>query len=197
MSTVNLYRSDSERDHASTVSIGWTIGLASWGLIFFTLIWGYFAYRLRAESWLEDYVILPTIRMAGFNTLVLLASSIFFRVFLWKAKQHVLEGQRYSWWTGWMLGMTFLVGQAMLWQMMLARGLRWDTTIAGSFFFLLTGFHALHMVGAMAAIGAAYGSWVKSERHPAKMVVMQGVGHFWDFLLVMWGVLLVVIFIVK
>jgi cytochrome c oxidase subunit 3 len=85
------------------------------------------------------------------------------------------------------------MGQVSLWQLSLANGLRWTDSIAGSFFYLLTGFHALHIVGALVAVlllCVKFPKWQNS-------MIATGIKRFWDFLLVVWLVMFLLIFIVQ
>lgn len=170
----------------NTFSIGMLVALSSWGLIFVTLIWGYMAYRLRAASWLGDYLSMQVVAVAIANTLVMAVSSWFLSE-SFKRKNVILA------WTALGLGIVFLLGQGYLWQTIMAQGLDWKKSVAGSFFFLLTGFHFIHILGALPAL---FVLCLKFDELSA-LTTGRGIRLFWDFLFFVWAVMFVVIFIIK
>ena len=173
----------------NTFSIGLMIALSSWALIFFTLAWGYVVFRLRAASWLGDYLS-PSVRwIAIANTLAIAASSWSLSNFFKK------DAQRFdAWaWGSFVFGLVFLAGQFYLWQVLMRAGLHWQTSIAGSMFFLLTGFHALHILGGLTAV-LILCRRIKQWRGTLTAL---GIKYFWDFLLIVWFVLFVLIFIIQ
>ena len=173
----------------NTFSMGLMIALSSWALVFFTLVWGYMVYRLRSESWMGNQVTVQAVLVAALNTVVIAVSTwTLFKAF----KDNVVHPKRWVWGT-FVLGLMFLMGQLCLWQMVLCTGLHWKTSIAGSFFFLLTGFHALHIAGALVAVlmlGLRFDEWQGST-------LSIGIKHFWDFLLIVWMIMFVLIFIIQ
>ncbi|MBI4309990.1 MAG: hypothetical protein HY591_06630 [Candidatus Omnitrophica bacterium] len=173
----------------NTFSIGLMIALSSWALVFFTLVWGYVVFRLRAPSWLGDHVTSPVRHLVVFNTLAMAMSSWSLSI---SFKKDVLRLNAWAW-SAFALGLVFLAGQFRLWQMTMATGLHWQSSIAGSFFFLLTGFHALHILGAVAAVFMLclrFKEWQGTS-------ISLGIKYFWDFLFIVWLVMFVLIFIIQ
>lgn len=164
----------------NTSSIGLMIAIASWAIMFMTLVWGYLFYRMKAGVWIDGYLTKDLWNLALINTVFLIISSMFYRQ---------VRLRFFSLW----FGFFFLVGQWQLWHLALNNGFNWQGSIVGSFFFMLTGFHALHILGGLAAI--AYVSFLPQERLTTTLI--KGVGYFWDFLLIVWVTLFVVIFILK
>lgn len=178
-----------ETRERNTFSVGILIGLASWTLIFITLVWGYVVYRLRTAQWLGEFITSNVVSIAILNTVVLLVSSWA----LSKSFKTDTARPKFLAWAAFGFGCVFLAGQCVLWQLSMANGLRWTDSIAGSFFYLLTGFHALHIVGALMAVFMLclkYESWQRS-------LIASGIKNFWDSLLVVWLVMFILIFIVK
>lgn len=173
----------------NTFSIGLLIGISSWAMIFVTLVWGYVVFRMRSSGWFGESMT-PLVRALGVtNTIVMALSSWSLSVAF---KQKNIKAKFWAW-GAFVLGLVFLVGQFELWQMLLNVGLHWQTSIAGSFFFLLTGFHALHIVGALIAV------LILCSRFPQWQGTLVGTGikYFWDFLLFVWLVMFVLIFIIQ
>lgn len=150
---------------------------------FFALIVS--AYSLRME--LGDWVPLTEPQLLWTNTVVLILASI---VFQWTRNavrkgisQRIKPGMAV---TG-LLTAGFLLGQFIAWQQLHASGHYITSNPAEAFFFLLTGIHALHILGGMyvwarATLRAFAGSNDIEES-------IQLCTVYWHFLLVVWLVL--------
>ncbi len=173
----------------NTFSIGWMIALSSWGLIFLTLVWGYIVFRFRATSWMNDSVTVRVQEVAIINTSIMMLSSLAL------SRGIKLYASRIWVWISFALGIGFLFGQMYLWKLILAEGLHWQTSIAGSFFFLLTGFHFLHVAGGLISLFILCLCLHQWQAKASSLIF--GIKYFWDFLLIVWLILFVLIFIVK
>ncbi len=163
----------------NTFSLGMTVALASWTMVFITLLWGYVVYRMRVGVWLEPYMSREIMALAILNTLLLGVSSIVLR------RGKVL--------LSFVLGLTFLLGQWMIWKLAFNDGLAWNKSTAGSFFYLLSGFHALHIIGGLVALMVF---WVRFDVLKGTSTAV-GIRYFWDFLMVVWLVMFTLMFIVR
>lgn len=173
-----------------TASVGFLIGMGAWSLSFITLIWGYIVYRLRLGQWLTAYVDDSVLEKAMINTVVLIASSWFLHQFLQKRRN-------IAFFLGIILGIFFIKGQWNLWTMLLGRGLTFNNSIAGSFLYLLTGFHAAHIVIALMILlplGIKLCQVVHREKNQRRFKFAL---KFWDLLMWFWSVLLLLIFVFK
>jgi len=89
------------------------------------------------------------------NSMVLLASSFTLeKARRWRQVQARFQGW---WWATTGLGMIFLIGQILAWQQLVAGGVYVNTNPSSSFFYLLTGTHAVHLLGGVIAL--LYLSW--------------------------------------
>jgi len=105
------------------------------------------AYMVRRAS--DDWGELAPPPVLWLNTAVLLLSS-----FSLQTARRRLRGWDLSSATAWLggtgaLGGLFVVGQVAAWRMLAARGLYLATDPHSSFFYVLTGIHALHLVGGL------------------------------------------------
>mgnify|MGYP001472189485 CR=1 FL=1 len=85
------------------------------------------------------------------------------------------------------LGFGFLGGQAAAWRQMAATGVYVSSNPHSSFFYVLTGAHALHVMAALAVLawGAAL-TW-KGDRDPRGWTARMGICRtFWHYLGVVW-----------
>jgi cytochrome c oxidase subunit 3 len=125
-------------------------------------------------------------RLVWGNTLVLIASSIaveFARSAIRKDQQGVFRQ-----WLGisGFLGVIFLVGQFFVWRQLVHAGVYLSTTIHSSFFYLLTGAHALHLAGGLIGFGIvmqrAFANRLSAANHePLKVWAL-----YWHFMDVVW-----------
>lgn len=173
-----------------TSSVGFMIALGAWSITFLTLILGYAVYRFKAGEWLYGYLDGEIVRKALMNTALIVLSSLALNFFC-RVKKRVLFI------AGIVLGFLFIHGQWGLWLMLLDRGLSLKSSVAGSFFYLLTGFHAVHMaVGLLVLI--PLGIPVVLNRADGRQERRFGFTvRFWDLLAIFWIVLLVLIFGLK
>jgi cytochrome c oxidase subunit 3 len=89
------------------------------------------------------------------------------------------------------LGLAFVGGQYLAWRQLAAQGLYLATNPNSSFFYLLTGVHALHVLGGIAALAYLLGQL--SARGTVRRNLVNGVVIYWHFMAALWLYLLVVI----
>lgn len=125
-------------------------------------------------------------RLVWANTLILAASSIaaeFARSAIRKDHQNIFRQ--------WLiisgfLGVVFLIGQYFAWRQLVHAGVYLSTTIHSSFFYLLTGVHALHLIGGLIGFGIvvqrAFANRLSAANHePLKVWAL-----YWHFMDVVW-----------
>ena len=178
--------------HADHTMTGFVIFLASESLIFLALFVGYAVFKSSAPLWLPPGVEGLEVRDPLINTVVLVSSSLV----IWLAERALHRqrlGEFRAWWLLTMaMGTYFVVGQAIEWQHLpfgLASG------VFGASFYLLTGFHGLHVVTGLALMALFL---VRSLR--PGLVLPEGKGVmavslFWHFVDVIWVVLFVLTYV--
>ena len=84
------------------------------------------------------------------NTFILLASSLT----LEKARRCLSEPDKFRrwWWATTLLGIGFVFGQLLVWSQLRAGGVYVHTNPSSSFFYVLTGAHAVHLFGGIVAL---------------------------------------------
>lgn len=174
----------------ATSSVGFLVGIGAWSMTFITLIWGYLFYRLRIGQWLMKFITEDVLKQAVVNSIVLVLSSLVLHKFLDnKQKLLFLFGN--------LLGLLFIFGQLDLWLMLLSQGLSLKSSLAGSFLYLLTGFHAIHILVGLTILfplGFKICQQTVNDRDESRFSFAL---KFWDLLMFFWLVLFVVIFILK
>jgi cytochrome c oxidase subunit 3 len=134
------------------------------------------------------------------NTLVLLLSSFTLEVGRRRAAEDValapiadIPGIRVSisralpWvWTTVVLGLGFVAGQAYAWHELRRANVALATNTSSSFFFILTGVHAVHLLGGiLALLYAGVTTWL--HRPPeTRRIVIDVTAWYWHFMGVLW-----------
>lgn len=173
----------------TTSSIGFLVGIGAWSITFLTLIWGYLFYRLRAGEWLAGYITETVVLKALINSGLLLLSTWCLHQFLNKRMSGFFS-------LGLLAGAAFILGQLDLWLRIVQNGLTFTNAIAGSFLYLLTGFHALHVVIGLLFLlpfGVNLCRDTNEETENRFIFALK----FWDLLTVFWFILFFLIFIIK
>jgi cytochrome c oxidase subunit 3 len=129
------------------------------------------------------------------NTVILLASSIV----LDRSRTALKAGDRSRfnvWWTlGTVLGVLFLVGQAIAWSQLKAAGVYIATNPSSSFFYVLTASHAFHLLGGVAALIYVDVQALRLRLGPAKRTAIDVTAIFWHFLDGLWLYLMVLFYV--
>jgi len=119
------------------------------------------------------------------NTLALLMSGVVL-VLAWFAYRREPDRARIPLLLAILLGTVFVGFQGMEWLALLAEGLTIQSSTYGGFFYLIVGAHAIHAVGALAAL-----VWVfyKLDRDELTASQLATVSSFWYFVVLIWPVL--------
>ncbi|MEO0706105.1 MAG: heme-copper oxidase subunit III [Cyanobacteria bacterium J06649_5] len=180
-----------EEDHRL---FGFIVFLLSESVIFFSFFVGYIVYKTNATDWLPAGFEGLDVREPFINTIVLVSSSFviyFAERFLRKEN---LWGFRIFWLLTMAMGTFFLYGQAVEWM-----GLPFGFTsgVFGGTFYLLTGFHGLHVLTGVLLQGIMLGrSFIPGNYEEGEFGV-EATSLFWHFVDVIWILLFVLIYIWK
>ena len=150
---------------------------------FFALIVS--AYSLRME--LGDWVPLTEPQLLWTNTAILVLASIAFQWTRGAARSAREQRIKLGLIVTGVLTTAFLVGQYMAWQQLNASGHFITSNPADAFFYLLTGIHALHIMGGMYVWARATMRAFKNGDNLEESIQLCAV--YWHFLLVVWLVL--------
>lgn len=147
------------------------------------------------RSMADDWVSIHKPPILWVNTAVLLASSL-----VLDRSRHALKARDRSkfnlWWTGaTALGVLFLVGQAIAWTQLKDAGVFIATNPSSSFFYLLTGVHAFHLLGGLTALVYVDVQALRLRLGPAKRTVIDVTAIFWHFLDGVWVYLMLLLFV--
>ncbi len=181
-----------EGQHASHNLTGFIIFLCSESVIFLAFFSGYAILRLSALNWLPAGVDGLEWHMPLINTVVLVSSSLTMVVAEhFKAKEKVWLFRAF-WLLTMAMGAYFLYGQAVEWS-----GLKFSLTSGtfGSTFYLLTGFHGLHVATGILLMGLMlFKSFIPGNYSGGEEGV-KATSLFWHFVDVIWIVLFMLLYV--
>ncbi len=181
------------RQQPSMLAVGTVVWLASELMFFGGLFAAYFTLKAEARLWPPPGVELETLLSAIF-TLFLIASSGTMIL----AVRSLDRGDRAGMvrWTvlTFALGLLFLANQI---REFLTLDFGISSNSYGSIYYLMTGFHALHVAAGLllmiVAVAIATGRGPLSRRRPA----VDSIGYYWHFVDVVWIGLFTTIFIIR
>jgi cytochrome c oxidase subunit 3 len=178
------------RESEPLLPLGTIVWLASELMFFAGLFAAYFALSAENSPWPPEGVHLETTR-AVVSTVILLTSS-------WTIHRAVSFSERgersaAAWWT-WLtvlLGAVFLANLALEWA-----GLDFEVSSNsyGSIYYLITGFHGLHVIGGLVLLSAISTIQVRGER---QVVRLRSAGYYWHFVDAVWVLVFLTLFVVQ
>ncbi|HEY9648758.1 MAG TPA: heme-copper oxidase subunit III [Chroococcidiopsis sp.] len=178
--------------HADNRMFGFLVFLISESVIFFSFFVGYIVYKTTAPQWLPVGVTGLEIHEPAINTVVLVSSS--FVIYIAERFLHAknLWGFRAFWLLTMAMGSYFLYGQAVEW---LSLPFGFTDGVFGGAFYLLTGFHGLHVLtGVLLQAIMLVRSLIPGNYDNGEFGVA-ATSLFWHFVDVIWILLFVLIYV--
>ena len=193
------------KSHANRYRIGMWVGLASVTMMFTSLSSAYIVRSVSANDWVS--LPMPPVLIA--STILILASSVTLEFARRKLKSAAAASastparapEVYRQWlfVTVLLGAGFLVSQLFAWRKLAAQGLYLSSNPHSSFFYLLTGAHAVHLAGGLLGISFL---WLRSRRvlqEAAQMYKRQAAADavtiYWHFMDALWIYLFLLLFL--
>ncbi len=174
------------------VQVGMVVWLASELMFFSGLFAAWFTLRANATTWPPPGVELETARTAA-ATVVLLASSITIHLAVVAARRDHRSGSVRWLVATTVLGAVFIANQA--WEYAEAP-FQIGSHAYGSIFYVLTGFHGLHVIGGLfflLSIAGVVGG--RSKAPTARTVEMAA--YYWHFVDVVWVAMFVTVYVLS
>lgn len=179
-------------DEVGNSLFGFVVFLLSESVIFLSFFAGYTLFKTTMPDWLPPGVSGLETREPAINTIVLVSSSFVIYIAEKFLHRQNLWGFRAFWLTTMAMGTYFLVGQAREWA-----GLPFSFTSGtfGSMFYLLTGFHGLHVLtGILLQFIMLVRSFLPGNYDKGEFGVT-ATSLFWHFVDVIWIILFVLIYV--
>jgi heme/copper-type cytochrome/quinol oxidase subunit 3 len=94
-----------------------------------------------------------------------------------------------------LLGGVFIAGQAVEYYGLLERGITLSTNLFGTTFFTLTGFHGLHVLVGLCALGTLLGVTISGRLPRINSSGFEAVSMYWHFVDAVWVVIFSVVYL--
>lgn len=177
----------------SRARVGMACLLASETSFFLVFLVAHAAYRGRSLSGPQPAEVLAT---PVLGTICLLSSSATIALAV-RALRAGRRGTFRAWWAATIaLGAIFLVGTALEWRDLLARGLRISTNLFGTTFYSLVGLHALHVAVGIALLSIALALSLRDRLGPAAAERAEILSWYWHFVDTVWIAVLTSVYLV-
>ena len=183
---------DSEHQtSADSYRMGMWLGLASIVMLFAGLSSAY-VFRLGASlEW-------RTIEMPAFllpNSCLLLASSVSLELFRRKLKRGLSANARLLLGLTVLLGVGFLSGQIWIWRTLSGQGIYMSSNPHSSFFYVMTGVHAVHLAGGILALSLLFArTCLATEIRAGLQTFADVTAIYWHFMDGLWVYLFLLLF---
>lgn len=180
------------QSHGGHNLTGMVIFLLSESLIFFAFFAGFAVLKLSSPLWLPDGVGQLEMREPLINTVILVSSSFVAYFAELALRRNNLWGFRALWALTMAMGTTFVVGQAVEW---IGLPFSLHSGVYGASFYLLTGFHGLHVITGILLMGLMLIRSFRPGNYDTGDAGVTMVSLFWHFVDVIWIILFVLIYV--
>jgi cytochrome c oxidase subunit III len=119
------------------------------------------------------------------SVIILISSGTMHWAYL-AAKRDSLETVRVATIITTILGVAFLVGQFMAWNDLVVNNVFFVGNPSGSFVYVLSGLHGLHIIGGVVFLLILLASTFKYKVHSKKLSLIEMCATYWHFLDVLW-----------
>lgn len=179
-------------DEAGKSMFGFIVFLLSESVIFLSFFTGYIVYKTTALDWLPLGVTGLEIKDPAINTVVLVSSSFVIYIAERFLHRKNLWGFRAFWLLTMLMGSYFLYGQAVEWHSL---PFGFTDGVFGGTFYLLTGFHGLHVFTGVLLQSIMLGRSFIPGNYEQGEFGMAATSLFWHFVDVIWIILFVLIYV--
>jgi cytochrome c oxidase subunit III len=172
---------------------GLIVFLVAEGMIFLGLFIAYLAFRAMSPEWPPAGTPKLELLLPGVNTIVLIASSLVIHQADTAIKKNDVKGLQLWFAITALMGIVFLGGQLYEYSH-LEFGLR--TNLFASTFYVLTGFHGLHVTVGVLLILAVLWRSIKSEHYGTNNHFgVEAAEIYWHFVDVIWIILFILLYL--
>jgi cytochrome c oxidase subunit 3 len=180
-------------EHPDLRIFGLLTFLFSEGMLFVGLFTAYLAFRAIAPEWPPEGTEKLEILLPGINTIILVSSSFVIHQADHAIKEDKLRAVQLWFLATFVMGAIFIAGQLYEYQHL---GFGFTTNIFASTFFVLTGFHGLHVIIGLCLIAAVLlRSLQPGHYHSQKHFGIEAASIYWHFVDIIWIVLFLILYI--
>lgn len=120
------------------------------------------------------------------TSVIIVISSITMQLAYWNAKKNNLLGIRINLGLTGLLAIAFVIGQFLSWGELVAQDAHWVGNPAGSFIYVFTGLHGLHLIGGIVFLAIVLTNAFKYKVHSKSMTQIEMCTTYWHFLGGLW-----------
>ena len=153
-------------------------------MIFISLVSAYVV-KKGAGNW--QYVEMPSVFQL--TTILILISSVTMQFAYWSASRNNLLYIRLGVVLTGLLAIAFIYGQILGWGQLVDQQAHFVGNPAGSFIYVFTGLHIVHLVGGIVFLGIVLSSAFKYQVHSKRLVRIEMCTTYWHFLGGLWLIL--------
>ena len=188
------HQTDGEHSHdeEGNKMFGFIVFLLSESVIFLSFFAGYIVYKTTTVNWLPPGVSGLEVKEPAINTVVLVASSFVIYLAEQALQKHNLNGFRFFLLLTIGMGSYFLFGQAVEWNSL---EFGFTSGVYGGMFYLLTGFHGLHVFTGVLLQGIVLIRSFIPGNYDTGHFGVNATSLFWHFVDVIWIILFILIYI--
>ena len=182
------------RDGVGAGHLGMRLLIASLSMLFAASVMGFAVVRSRAAVWPPPGVpaLPPGLWLSTF--LILVSSAT-----IWVALDGIRHGRERTLRVGLfltlVLGLAFLVSQSANWFVLVAAQFTMKTNLYGFLFYLLTGLHAVHVLGGLVPLVTTTLRAYQGRYNSASHAGVEYIALYWHFLDVVWVILFVILLV--
>ena len=145
------------------------------------------AYEVRMEK--GDWLNFELPRLFYVSTALIILSSVTMNWALSAVKKNDFKNVKRATYFTLLLGISFIICQVNAWQMLYSQNIVFagnQSNAAGSFLYILTGLHLLHLVGGILALGVVWMKSLKEKYNAENYIGIKLCAIFWHFLDALW-----------
>lgn len=187
-----VVRQEQEHDEAGNSKFGFIAFLLSESVIFLSFFVGYIVYKTTAIDWYPPGVTGLDVEAPRVNTIILVSSSFVIYVAERYLHDKKLWGFRLFLLATIAMGSYFLYGQAVEWRSL---SFGFTSGLFGGTFYLLTGFHGLHVLTGILLQGLMLRRSFVPGNYDNGFFGVEATSLFWHFVDVIWIILYVLIYV--
>lgn len=190
---MNAVSSEYKQSKIHSHKVALWVGIATIIMMFGAFTSAYIV-RRAAGNWYEFK--LPDIFFL--NTLVILASSVTLHLAYRSFKKGIEKPYKIFLLSTFVLGIAFVILQYQGWKALTAMGATFTANPSSSFVYVISGVHAAHVLGGVAALVVAmvHGFYLPFKPTPRRKLRLELVVNYWHFVDLLW-VYLVVFFMIQ
>ena len=150
--------------------------------MFFAALTSAYLVKRSQGDWIQFSV--PS--LFGYTTVVVAFSSLSMQLAYIYAKRNNLKLLKIMLVATLLLGLGFLVGQYAGWQQLIAEGIHFVGNPSGSFIYVLSGAHAIHLIGGLLYLLVLSTQALQYKVHSENMQPIEICATYWHFVGILW-----------